>query len=68
MSQLIHTVRYGNCFFPYTIKAWKDLSENAKSKPSVHSFKKYLNDFIRPPGHSLFGIRNKFRIKLRTKI
>ena len=67
-SQLIRTVRYENCFFPYTIKAWKDLSENAKSKSSLQSFKKYLNDFIRPLGHSLFGTRDKFRIKLLTKI
>ena len=37
------------------------------NKPSVQSFKKYLNDFIRPPGHSLFGIRDKFGIKLLTK-
>ena len=26
-SQLIRTVKYENCFFPYTIKAWKDLIE-----------------------------------------
>ena len=37
------------------------------NKPSVQSFKKYLNDFIRPPGHSLFGIWDKFGIKLLTK-
>ena len=64
---LLRTQRYKNSFFPYTIKSWKDLNEEV-SKPSVQSFKKYLNDFIRPPGHSLFGIRDKFGIKLLTKI
>ena len=68
ISQLIRTVRYENCFYPYTFRTWKDLSENAKSKSPVHSFNKYLNDFIRPPGHSLFGIRDTFGIKLLTKI
>ena len=39
-----------------------------KSKPSVQSFKKYLNDFTRPPGHSLYGIYDKYGTKLLTKI
>ena len=37
-------------------------------KPSVQSFKKHLNDFIRPPGHSLYGLRAKYGIKLLTNI
>ena len=65
---LIRTQRYENSFFPYTIKSWKNLNEDETNKPSVQSFKKYLNDFIRPPGHPLFGIRDKFGIKLLTKI
>ena len=64
---LLRTQRYKNSFFPYTIKSWKDLNEEV-NKPSVQSFKKHLNDFIRPTGHSLFGIRDKFGIKLLTKI
>ena len=55
-------------FFPYTIKAWKNLDEETKTKPSVESFKKQLNKFIRPPGHSLFGLSDKIGIKLLTKI
>ena len=65
---LMRTDRYKNSFFPYTIKKWKDLNEEVKSKPSVQSFKKYLNEFKRPVGHSFFGIRDKFGIKLLTKI
>ena len=64
----ITTERYANSFFPSTIKEWKNLSEEAKSKPSVQSFKKYLNDFKRPAGNSVFAIRDKFGNKLLTKI
>ena len=65
---LSRTQRYENSFFPYTIKSWKNLDNEAKSKPSVQSFKKYLNDFIRPLGHPVFEIRDIFGIKLLTKI
>ena len=65
---LARTYRYENSFFPYTIKAWKNLDEEAKTKPSVESFKIYLNKYIRPPGHSLFGLSDKIGIKLLTKI
>ena len=64
----IRTNRYENSFFPYTIKHWNELDREATSKPSVQSFKKYLNNFKRPPGHSLFGVNDKFGIKLLTKI
>ena len=52
----------------FRIKAWETLENKAKSKPSVQSFKKCLNDFISLPGHSLFGICDKYGIKLLTKI
>jgi ribonuclease P/MRP protein subunit RPP40 len=67
-TPFIRTDRYENSFYPYTIKAWKNLDNEAKSKPSVLSFKKHLNDFIRPLGHPLFGIRDKYGTKLLTKI
>ena len=59
-TPLTRTERYNNSFVPYTIKAWGNLDNKAKSKPSVQSFKKCLNDFIRLPGHSLFGICDKY--------
>ena len=65
---LSRTQRYENSFFPYTIKSWKNFDNEAKSKPSVQSFKKYLNDFIRPLGHPVFEIRDIFGIKLLTKV
>ena len=65
---LSRTERYANSFFPYSIKKWKELDDEAKCKPTLQSFKKYLNSFIRPPGHSFFGIRDKFGGKLRTKM
>ena len=36
---LSRTQRYENSFFPYTIKSWKNRDNEAKSKPSVQSFK-----------------------------
>ena len=66
VTSLIRTDRYVNSLFPDTIKEWNHLDDEAKSKPSVQSFKKYLNDFIRPPGHSFYEIRDKFGIKLLT--
>ena len=33
-------------FFPYTIKAWRNLNEEVKSSPSVQSFRKHLNKSI----------------------
>ena len=66
---LSRTDRYENSFFPYTIKAWKNLDEEAKSKPSVQSFKTYINkSYIRSPGHPLFGISDKQGINLLIKI
>ena len=67
-SPFVRTDRYENSFFPYTIKKWKDLNEDVKSKHSVLSFKKHLNDFKRPLGHSFFGNCDTFGIKLLTKI
>ena len=65
---IIRTDRYESSFFPYTIKLWNILDTEASSKPSVQSFKKYLNDFKRPLGHPLFGISDRFGTKLLTKI
>ena len=65
---LTRTNKYENSFFPYTIKAWKELDEKVKSKPSIQSFNKSLFDFKRPLGHTPFGICEKFGIRLLTKI
>ena len=65
---LSRTDRYENSFFPYTIKAWKNLDEEAKPKPSVQSFKTYITKtYIRTPGHSFFGISDKHGICLLIK-
>ena len=68
-SPFVKTDRYENSFFPYTIKAWKNLDEEAKSQPSVKSFKTYINkNYLRSPGYPLFGICDKIGVKLLTKI
>ena len=46
----------------------KNLDEEATTKHSIDSVKKYINNFSRPPGKSLFGISDKFGIKILTKI
>ena len=65
-TPFIPTQRYENSFFLILSKNGKN--EEAKYKFSVPSFKTFLNDFIKPSGHFLFGIREKFGINLLTKI
>ena len=43
-------------------------NDEAKSKPSIQSFKQYLNGFKRSMGNCVFGILDKFGIKLLMKI
>ena len=62
------TERYDNSFFPYCINKWNNLDDSVKLLPSVTSFKKHLNIFIRPKGNSFYGIRDNFGMKLLTKI
>ena len=62
------TERYDNSFFPYCINNWNNLDDSVKLLPSVTSFKKHLNIFIRPKGNSSYGIRDNFGMKLLTKI
>ena len=69
ISPFVRTERYENSFFPFTIREWKYLDEEAKSKPSVKCFKIFINDnYIRTPGHPLYGICDKYGISLLTKI
>ena len=65
---LLDTGRYGNSFSPYTIKAWKNLDEDAKSKPYTESFKKYINNFIRPPENLLFVIGDRYGILPQIRV
>ena len=67
-TSFVRTARYENSFFPYTIKEWKNLDDDIKSKPSVASCKRHINEFIRPPGLSFFGIQDIPGTKLLTKI
>ena len=62
------TKRHEISFFPYTIKRWKNLDENAKSKPYTESFKKYINNCIRPPGNPVFVIGDRYGINLLIQI
>ena len=68
IAPLSRTARYQNSFFPYCIAKWKDQDDSAKNLPSHSSFKKNILKFVGPPGHSFYGISDKFSIKLLTKI
>ena len=68
IAPLSRTARYQNSFFPCCIAQWKDLDGYVKNLPSLSSFKINLINFVRPPGHSFYGISDKFGIKLLTKI
>ena len=65
---IARTERYQNSFFPYSLKMWNELSDDTRSKPSVTAFKHHLNSFIRPIGHSFFGVRDKIGLQLLTRI
>ena len=62
------TKKHDNCFFPYCIKNWNSLADSVKLLPSVTRFKKHLDMFIRPEGKSFYGTRDKFGMKILTKI
>ena len=62
------TDRYRNSFFPYTMNEWRGLSQEIKDKTSVKAFKESLYKFRRPVGPSLFGINDRWGIRLLTKI
>ena len=55
-------------FFPFCIKNWNMLNDSIKYLPSLTRFKKELRRFVRPKGNTFYGIRDKFGIKLLTKI
>ena len=66
-TPLIRTERYENSFFPYTILEWTEMDAEVKPLLSIQTFKRYLNDFIRPPWHSVYGISDKSVIKFLNK-
>ena len=64
ITSLLQEPRGSKTVFPYTIKSWKNHDEKAEIKPSIDS----TNNFIPPPGKSLFEVSERFEINLPTKI
>ena len=62
----IRTERYENTFFPYTIKAWKELDGEIFTLRS--EFQEVSQSFYSSPGFSLFGISYKSGINFLAKI
>ena len=65
---LCRTERYQNSFFPFCIKNWNSLDESIRSLPSISCFKTHLLNFVRPPGYSFFGIRDRIGSKQISQI
>ena len=62
------TERYDNSFFPYCISNWNLLDSDIKSLSTLCEFKDKICKFFRPKGNSFYKIRDKYGIKLLTKI
>ena len=60
--------RYDNSFFPYCISNWNLLDSDIKSLSTLCEFKDKICKFFRPKGNSFYKIRDKYGIKLLTKI
>ena len=65
---LCRTERYQNSFFPFCIKNWNSLDESIRSLSSISRFKTHLLNFVRHPGYSFFGIRDRFGSKQISQI
>lgn len=62
------TGRYAHSFFPYCISEWNNLDASVKNLPSISSFKKHLNIFIRSKGCSTYEISDTVGMSLLSKI
>ena len=68
LNIVCRTERYENSFFPFCIKQRNRLDESIRSLPSISRSKTHLLKFVRPPGHSFFGIRDRIGSKLLSQI
>ena len=62
------TARYSNSFFPFCITNWNSLDESVRLLPSISQFKSHLFKFVRPPGFSFYGVRDRIGSKWLTQI
>ena len=62
------TERYVNSFFPFCIKNWNNLDNTIKPAPTLSVFKTNLVKFVRPKGNTFYSIRDRYCVKLLTKI
>ena len=62
------TNRYKKSFFPFCFNAWQDLEPALKESVSLSSFKSNYLKNIRPAKSNLFGIKDRFGIRLLTRL
>ena len=62
------TERYDNSFSPYCISNWNLLDSDIKFLSTLCEIKDKICKFFRPKGNSFYKIRDKYGIKLLTKI
>ena len=55
--------KYRNSFFPDSIKAWNNLTEDLRTCKSISMFKKKITSLIKPPTKSIFEIYDPLGIK-----
>ena len=63
-----NTNRYSNSFYPYCIKAWKNLDPTIRNLPDISQFKKALQQLIRPKKRHLFGMNDRVGVNLLKRL
>ena len=63
-----NTNRYSNSFYPYCTKAWNNLDPTIRNLPNISQFKKALQQLIRPKKRHLFGMNDRVRVNVLTRL
>ena len=67
-SFLWRTEYFQNSFLPYAMKEWNKLDPDKRSCQSYESFRKALQNFIRPSENKIFNIHDHVGTKLLTRL
>ena len=59
---------FKNHFLPYAIKEWSKLDAEIRNAETYASFRKMLQNFLRPTGKATYKIYDPLGVKLLTTI
>ena len=59
---------FRNSFLPFTVNEWNKLGSDIKNSDSYEMFRKKLLAFIRPVRNSMYGIYDRFGVKLINRL